>query len=73
MGDMVTPIFSSLLELFGKLAVVIFLTPRLDYMGVILAEPIVWAIMVIPLIVVSVKRLRQSRCPVQQPEPVSAK
>lgn len=73
MGDMVTPIFSSLLELFGKLAVVVFLTPRLDYMGVILAEPIVWAIMVIPLIVVSVKRLRRSRCPVQQPEPVSAK
>lgn len=58
MGDTVTPIFSSFLELFGKLAVVLFLTPRLDYMGVILAEPIVWAVMVIPLIVVSVKRLR---------------
>lgn len=57
-GDLFTPIFSSALELFGKLAVVIFLTPRLDYMGVILAEPIVWFIMVIPLIVMSVKRLR---------------
>ncbi len=57
-GDMVTPIFSSLLELFGKLAVVIFLTPHLAYMGVILAEPIVWVIMVIPLIVVSIRRLR---------------
>lgn len=57
-GDLVTPIFSSFLELFGKLAVVLFLTPRLGYMGVILAEPIVWVVMVIPLIVMSVKRLR---------------
>lgn len=57
MGDTVTPIFSSFLELFGKLGVVLFLTPRLGYMGVILAEPIVWSIMVIPLIVSIIKRL----------------
>ena len=72
-GDMVTPIFSSLLELFGKLAVVIFLTPHLDYMGVILAEPIVWAIMVIPLIVVSIRRLRRSRTPLPASQPTPAK
>lgn len=71
-GDLVTPIFSSFLELFGKLAVVIFLTPRLDYMGVIVAEPIVWAIMVIPLIVMSVKRLRRLQgCP-EPPVPCPA-
>ena len=70
---MVTPIFSSLLELFGKLAVVIFLTPHLDYMGVILAEPIVWAIMVIPLIVVSIRRLRRSRTPLPASQPTPAK
>ncbi len=30
---------------------VIFLTPRLGYFGIIIAEPLVWAVMVIPLIV----------------------
>lgn len=71
-GDLVTPIFSSFLELFGKLAVVLFLTPRLDYMGVIVAEPIVWAIMVIPLIVTSVKRLRRLNANAGQPLPCPA-
>lgn len=71
-GDLVTPIFSSFLELFGKLAVVLFLTPRLDYMGVIVAEPIVWAIMVIPLIVTSVKRLRRLDANAGQPIPCPA-
>ncbi|MDE7035503.1 MAG: polysaccharide biosynthesis C-terminal domain-containing protein [Eubacteriales bacterium] len=69
-GDLITPIFSSFLELFGKLAAVLFLTPRLGYMGVILAEPIVWVIMVIPLIVTSVKRL--GRLPADASEPCAA-
>lgn len=51
LGDRMTPIFSSFIELAGKVLVVIFLTPRLAYWGIILAEPIVWVIMVIPLIV----------------------
>lgn len=50
-GDRWTPLISSGIELFGKLAVVLFLTPRLAYFGVIVAEPIVWILMVIPLIV----------------------
>lgn len=50
-GDHVTPIFSSSIELVGKILVVIWLTPKLHYMGIILAEPIVWILMVIPLIV----------------------
>lgn len=50
-GDHITPIVSSLCETFGKLAAVVLLIPRLDYFGVILTEPIVWCIMVIPLIV----------------------
>ena len=54
-GDHVTPIVSSAIELGGKLAIVLFLTPRLGYFGVILAEPIVWALMVIPLIVMLLK------------------
>ncbi|MBE6024085.1 MAG: MATE family efflux transporter [Cellulosilyticum sp.] len=51
LGDHTTPIFSSGIELIGKVMVVFFLTPRLAYMGIILAEPIVWSLMVIPLII----------------------
>lgn len=46
-----TPIISSAIELIGKVAVVMFLAPRIGYMGIILSEPIVWVVMVIPLIV----------------------
>lgn len=51
LGDHTTPIISSAIEFAGKIMVVIVLTPRLHYMGIILAEPIVWILMVIPLIV----------------------
>lgn len=50
-GDHTTPIVSSMIELVGKVLIVIILVPYLDYMGIILAEPIVWILMVIPLIV----------------------
>lgn len=50
-GNKLTPLVSSTIELLGKIAVVIFLTPRLGYFGIIIAEPLVWAVMVIPLIV----------------------
>ena len=49
-GDTKTPVFSSMLELLGKIGVVLFLTPRFAYDGIIVAEPIVWIIMVIPLV-----------------------
>lgn len=49
-GENSVPIVSSLIELVGKVLVVILLTPKLDYMGIIVAEPIVWILMVIPLI-----------------------
>lgn len=51
MGDMVTPLVSSSIELVGKVLIVVLLVPRLDYMGVIVSEPIIWFIMVIPLII----------------------
>lgn len=50
-GDRITPLISSSIELVGKVLVVMLLVPKLGYMGVILAEPIVWVVMVIPLIV----------------------
>lgn len=50
-GDNRTPVFSSSLELIGKVAISFLLAPAIGYMGIIVAEPIVWFIMVIPLIV----------------------
>lgn len=50
LGDLTTPLISSSIELVGKVLIVIVLVPRLDYMGVIVSEPIIWFIMVIPLI-----------------------
>lgn len=50
-GDRVTPLVSSGIELVGKVIITFSLVPFLDYWGVILAEPIVWVLMVIPLIV----------------------
>lgn len=60
MGDHITPIISSGLELFGKVSVAILLTPRIGYWGIILAEPVVWIVMVIPLIISMVRRLKLS-------------
>ncbi|MDE5802289.1 MAG: MATE family efflux transporter [Lachnospiraceae bacterium] len=50
-GDNKTPVFSSTLELVGKIAIAFLLAPAIDYMGIIVSEPIVWIIMVIPLII----------------------
>lgn len=50
-GDHLTPIISSAIELFGKFLTVILLAPRLNYMGIIISEPIVWVLMVTPLII----------------------
>lgn len=50
-GDHVTPLVSSTVELVGKILAAYLLAPAMGYMGIILTEPIVWALMVIPLIV----------------------
>lgn len=50
-GDAVTPIVSSFLELLCKFLVAIFLTPYWGYWAIIWAEPISWVIMIIPLLV----------------------
>ena len=50
-GDPITPIISSFIELVGKYLMVVFFVPKLGYMGIILSEPIVWILMVIPLII----------------------
>ncbi len=50
-GDSATPLISSLIELAGKVLIAYLLTPRLQYFGVVISEPIVWTLMVIPLVV----------------------
>lgn len=50
-GDSITPVISSTLELLCKVLVAVFLTPYLGYWAIIWSEPISWVIMVIPLLI----------------------
>jgi len=61
-GDSVTPIVSSFVELLSKVIVAAFLAPRFGYWAIIWAEPISWVLMVIPLIIMIVRN------PVVNPE-----
>ena len=60
-GDRLTPIISSGIELAGKVIITFTLVPLMGYWGVILSEPIVWVFMVIPLIVQLVKNPAYAR------------
>lgn len=51
LGEHITPLVSSSLEMIGKIVIAVTLVPWLGYTGVIVAEPLVWFIMVIPLLV----------------------
>ena len=63
-GDYVTPIFSSFIELAGKLVFTFVFVKMFDYWGIIWAEPVIWFLMVIPLIVMTLRnpifRMRES-------------
>lgn len=49
-GDNITPLISSSMELIVKVLAAVLLAPSIGYMGIIVAEPIAWIVMVIPLI-----------------------
>lgn len=49
-GDTLTPLISSGIEMVGKIVLAFTLVPALGYFGVILVEPIVWVLMIVPLI-----------------------
>lgn len=51
LGEHITPLVSSSLEMLGKIVIAATLVPVMGYTGVIIAEPLVWFIMVIPLLV----------------------
>jgi putative MATE family efflux protein len=55
-GDYKTPIFSSFIELVGKLVFTFVFVRLFGYWGIIWTEPIIWILMVIPLIVMTVKK-----------------
>lgn len=50
-GDYVTPIVSSFIELLGKIVFTFIFVRMFGYWGVIWTEPVSWILMVIPLIV----------------------
>ena len=62
-GNHITPIVSSSVELIGKVVFAKIMVPHLGYWGVILAEPVVWIFMVIPLLIQILRNpyLRESK------------
>lgn len=54
-GDQKTPVFSSFVELVGKVIFTLIFVKIYGYWGVIWTEPVVWILMVIPLIVMTIK------------------
>ena len=51
LGERIVPLISSSLEMIGKIVIAATLVPLFGYPGVIAAEPIVWFIMIIPLLI----------------------
>ena len=50
LGQKVLPLFSSVIELVGKILFVLFFIPRFAYDAVILCEPIIWCFMTLELV-----------------------
>ena len=49
MDRKIEPLISSCIELICKIAFVLFVIPRVAYMGVVLTEPVIWVVMVLQL------------------------
>lgn len=54
-GDYKTPVLSSFIELVGKLVFTFVFVRMFGYWGIIWTEPVVWFLMVIPLIVMTLR------------------
>lgn len=52
LGSKILPLFSSIIELLGKILFTLIIIPRLGTWGVILCEPLIWCAMAIQLIFV---------------------
>lgn len=58
LGVHIVPVISSGLELSGKVLIAVFLTPIFGYWAIIWSEPIVWVIMLIPLVFSMMKKMK---------------
>ena len=58
-GDYKTPVLSRFIELIGKLVFTFVFVKIFGYWGIIWTEPVIWFLMVIPLIVMSIKKIKQ--------------
>ena len=52
LGNKVLPLFSSVIELVGKVVFVVLFIPKFGYDAVILCEPIIWCVMAAYLVAV---------------------
>jgi Na+-driven multidrug efflux pump len=59
-GDYKTPIFSSMIELVGKIVFTFVFVRLFGYWGIIWTEPVIWILMVIPLMVMTIRKRRIS-------------
>lgn len=50
LGKKIVPLISSIIEFFGKIIFVLLIIPKLNYLGVILCEPIIWCFMTVQLV-----------------------
>lgn len=64
-GDYVTPVVSSFIELAGKLFFTFVIVKVFGYWGVIFTEPLIWIAMVIPLIVMILRNPIIRKAPAQ--------
>lgn len=62
-GSKILPLFSSIIELIGKILFVSLLVPKFQYMAVVFCEPIIWVLMAIELVAVfwMDKRIREKK------------
>ena len=49
-GSKVLPLFSSVIELIGKILFVSLLVPRFQYLAVVFCEPVIWCFMAVELV-----------------------
>jgi len=50
-GSKVLPLFSSVIELIGKILFVSLLVPRFQYLAVVFCEPVIWCFMAVELVI----------------------
>ncbi|MCI5774325.1 MAG: MATE family efflux transporter [Erysipelotrichaceae bacterium] len=50
LGQKIVPLFSSIIEMVGKLAFVVLLIPSLGFIGICITEPLIWVMMLMQLL-----------------------